>query len=353
VAFCHRERDLVGVAHGGDFVFAGLGEDLDFAERVLKEHYELKVRGRLGSGEKDRREIDILGRRVRWREWGLTWEGDDRHQKLVMEHFGSDETSKVLMKNGYKEDETKEEKEPQKHDLQECKAYRMLAARMNFMSQDNPAIQFAAKEVCRRMANPTAEDFVKAKRLARFIAGVVTVEWEYSWQEEQEARTLRVFVDSDWAGCLKTRRSTNGGLAVLGRHPVRTWSTTQPVVATSSAEAELYSMAEGACRGLGFKTMLSEMSVEVELAISTNSSAAKAFASTRGLGRVRHLEVKDLWLQALVRDGRVSLAKMRGDRNPADVLTKYLDRATVQAVLALGGFRVVPAGVCDRAEGER
>jgi hypothetical protein len=68
---------------------------------------------------------------------------------------------------------------------------------------------------------------------------------------------------------------------------------------------------------------------------------------------VRHLEVKDLWLQALVRDGRVSLAKMRGDRNPADVLTKYLDRATVQAVLALGGFRVVPAGVCDRAEGER
>ncbi len=164
VAFCHQQRDLAGVVHGDDLVLAGLGEDLDFVDRVLKEHYELKVRGRLGSGEKDRREIDILGREIRWHEWGLAWEGDDRHRKLVMEHLGLDETSKVLMKNGCKEDETKEEKEPQKLDPQECKAYRMLAARMNFMSQDNPAIQLAAKEVCRKMANPTAEDYMKAKR---------------------------------------------------------------------------------------------------------------------------------------------------------------------------------------------
>ena len=66
---------------------------------------------------------------------------------------------------------------------------------------------------------------------------------------------------------------------------------------------------------------------------------------------MRHIEVKDLWLQALVRDGRVSLTKVQGNTNPADPLTKYLDRATVQAVLALGGFRVVPAGVHDRVEG--
>ncbi len=213
---------------------------------------------------------------------------------MVMEQFGLDEYSKILMKNGYKEDESKGEKEQHQLDPQECRAYRMLAARMNFMAQDNPAIQFAAKEVCRKMSNPTAEDFMETKRLARFITGVMAVECECPWQEEREAQTLRIYVDSDSAGCRKTRRSTSGGLAMLGRHPVKTWSATQSVVATSSAEAELYSMAEGASRGLGFQTMLQELGVEAELAVSTDSSAAKAFASTRGLGRMRHVEVKDL-----------------------------------------------------------
>ena len=111
-------------------------------------------------------------------------------------------------------------------------------------------------------------------------------------------------------------------------------------------------MTESASRGLAFKTILEEMGVGADVpTILTDSAAAKAFASTRGLGRMRHLEGKDLWMQSLVRDGRLRLNKVRGDRNPADVLTKYLDRATLIAVSALGGFRVVPAECRVRAEG--
>eukprot|EP00974_Lingulodinium_polyedra_P121539 11179382-Lingulodinium_polyedra.AAC.1 len=241
--------------------------------------------------------------------------------------------------------------ESQELDREEIKAYRKLAARLNFMAQDNPVIQYAAKEACRGMAKPTSGDFARVKKLVRFIVGIVTVEWEYPWQEEWEALNLKVFTDSDWAGCLKTRRSTSGGLAMVGRHPVKTWSATQSVVATSSAEAELYSAAEGASRGLGVQTMLREMGVNAVLLVSTDSSSAKAFASTRGLGRMRHLEVKDLWLQGLVKNGRVKLQKVRGDLNPADVMTKYLDRVSCAKLLALGGMRVVTAGVSDRAEG--
>ena len=58
-------------------------------------------------------------------------------------------------------------------------------------------------------------------------------------------------VDSDWAGCEQTRRSTSGGWIIVGQHPLQTWSSTQSVVATSSAEAELYGMNEGASRVSG------------------------------------------------------------------------------------------------------
>ena len=231
----------------------------------------------------------------------------------------------------------------------------MLAARMNYMAQDNPAIQYAAKEVCRKMARPKIKDFSELKKLARFILGVKVVKWDFPWQSEIEAMDMKVYADSDWAGCLDTRRSTSGGVLMLGRHPLRTWSSTQATVATSSAEAELYAMAEGASRGLGFQSTLQEITDDVSLRVLrvwTDSAAAKAFASTRGLGRMRHVQVKDLWIQSLVKTGRISLGKVRGDLNVADALTKYHDGARCKAILALSGLRVVPAesGVA-RAEG--
>ena len=139
VAFCHSERDLVGIVHGDDFVFVGVDRDLDFVLRVLKENFELKDRGRLGSGDHDNREVDMLGRKIRWHKWGLTWEGDERHRKMVIDFFGMGENSKRLMKNGYKEDEVKDVKESHELGAEECKSYRMLSARLNFMTQDNPA----------------------------------------------------------------------------------------------------------------------------------------------------------------------------------------------------------------------
>ena len=108
---------------------------------------------------------------------------------------------------------------------------------------------------------------------------------------------MQVFSDSDWAGCLRTRRSTSGGLVMVGWHPLRTWPSTQKVVATSSAE--LYSAAEGASRGLGWPSMLREMEVDASVEVSTDSWSATAFASTRGLGRMRHLEVKDFYSASL------------------------------------------------------
>ena len=75
--------------------------------------------------------------------------------------------------------------------------FRMLAARLNYMAQDSPAIQFAAKEVCRCMTKPACEDFVKIKRLVRFIVGLPEVTWEYRWQDEEESMRISVFADSD------------------------------------------------------------------------------------------------------------------------------------------------------------
>ena len=41
------------MVHGDDFTFTGYDEDLDFIEGIMKDEYEIKVRGRLGAGKNE------------------------------------------------------------------------------------------------------------------------------------------------------------------------------------------------------------------------------------------------------------------------------------------------------------
>ena len=78
---------------------------------------------------------------------------------------------------------------------------------------------------------------------------------------------MKVFTDSDWAGCLRTRRSTSGGLTMVVWHPLRRLSSAQSATATSSAVAELHSAAEGLSRGLGLQSVLRGMGVSARIGI--------------------------------------------------------------------------------------
>ena len=46
----------------------------------------------------------MLGRIIEYTDAGITWSGDPRHQKLLEDYFGMDDTTKVLNENGYDED---------------------------------------------------------------------------------------------------------------------------------------------------------------------------------------------------------------------------------------------------------
>ena len=228
VAFVHEARDLMGVVHGDDFVFVGLDEDLDFVLKILGSRYEIKNRGRLGRGSKDVQTIDMLGRTIKITKEGISWEGDPRHHDILVKYFGMNNSTKVLNKNGYGDVCPRAPEEIVELTVSEAKTYRMPAARLNYVAQDNPLLQYPAKEVCRCMARPSVTDFGKVKRLVRFLKGVGPVKFNYENQEESEAKHIMVYVDSDWTGCQRTRRSTTGGVMKVGRHVVRTWSATQP-----------------------------------------------------------------------------------------------------------------------------
>ena len=109
---------------------------------------------------------------------------------------------------------------------------------------------------------------------------------------------------------------------MISQHAVKTWSVTQDIIALSSGEAEYYGMVRGAAQGLGALTLLKDMGVSMRLTIKTDASVAKSIASRRGIGRVRHIEVNQLWLQERVSNGQIEIEKVDGKINRADLITK-------------------------------
>jgi hypothetical protein len=87
-----------------------------------------------------------------------------------------------------------------------------------------------------------------------------------------------------------------------------------------------------------------EPTLEV-IKVFTDSSVAKSFVATRGLGKMRHLEVKLLWLQECVQRGRLKVGKVKGTNNVADILTKYLSVSELALVSR-------PHGICCKYEAD-
>ncbi len=131
---------------------------------------------------------------------------------------------------------------------------------------------------------------------------------------------------------------------MLGRHCLKSWSSTQPSISLSSGEAEFYGLVKASGVGLGFQALLADLGCQLPCRVWTDSSAAMGVVGRQGLGKLRHLDTHSLWVQQAARSGRIVVKKVRGDDNPADLFTKHLaSKERVDALVRLLG--------CDFGEG--
>ena len=120
---------------------------------------------------------------------------------------------------------------------------------------------------------------------------------------------------------------------------VSAWSRTQPVVALSTAEAELIAMTMAVQEGQFLQHLLAELNMETKIHVYSDSSAARAIVARRGCGRMKHLQVRDLWLQDQLRDGRIQVRCVDTDVNPADMFTKAFAKPRHERLAAMLGIR--------------
>ena len=102
------------------------------------------------------------------------------------------------------------------------------------------------------------------------------------------------------------RKSTSGGFHALNSCPLFNSSRTQKIISLSSCEAELHAIVSSASDGIYIRALLEfALGTKVDHYTFTDSSSARQLVTKRGVGKVRHVDGKLLWIseQERLQDG--------------------------------------------------
>ncbi|CAE8602804.1 unnamed protein product [Polarella glacialis] len=203
-----------------------------------------------------------------------------------------------------------------------------------------PDLQYVSKELARSLCSPTTRDWARLKKTARYLQTTRELVLELKVDSTMPPSIL-VWCDASFASDEQCK-STSGNLVFLQGLLLQSSSKTQAVTAKSSAEAELLGVNSGVSEGLFVQSLLLDILDEiVPLEALTDSTACLGITGRLGLGRLKHVEVKHLWIQEAVRTRSVSVSKVDTQENLADLLTKPLPPAKVEYLRAGVGMKKV------------
>jgi hypothetical protein len=319
------------IVHVDDFLCSGTEEDCMWLYDSLHKKYDLKsALLRPGSTEEGR----YLNRRIRWVGNEIEIEGDDKHTKVLLDEWGMSQCKGVdtpISKGVIEEINTGE----QLNEAEARKARRAIA-RINFMAQDRADLAVVSRVLSQGMATPHAGICGGIKRVIRYLKQNPRCILRISIDR---CRNIEAWTDSDWADDVVSRRSCSGGFVMWLGVVLAFWSKLQSNVALSSGEAELNAAVKAMSETIGVYNLVKELlGVECPITLCTDASACKGIVLRQGSGRIKHLDVKTLWVQGAVESFGVKVSKISREINPADIMTHGVSRAELARHLEAVGY---------------
>ena len=345
----HKTRAVCISIHVDDELLAGQREDSLWLVEELEKVFRVEKEGpypltRIGNGE----ELRYLKRKYVFVGEGIVVQPNEKYIKKLLELYDLGRLkSKATPEHVdlVKEDKSKE------LGPEETKRFRSGLGSVLYLAQDRIDIQYASKCLASSMSKPTQQALKCLKHLILYLSGTANrstllpystkgkrLITKLNGQEDNdeippdESHVVEAYSDSDW-GSLKTpekarRKSTSSGIIVLNGIQVLSFSRTQKATASSSCEAELYALS-GTCSeailiGRLFEFLTGE---NVRTEIRCDSSSARQWSQRRGIGRLKHVDVRLCQLQDWVRENTISIGTVKTVLNVADLNTKKLTYA--------------------------
>ena len=181
-------------------------------------------------------------------------------------------------------------------------------------------------QLSRYNRNPGDTHVQGQKQILRYLKGTHDRGIHFT---EPECKTndkvdIIAFVDSDWAGCPDTRRSTIGFVVHLCGGPVAWKSDLKKTLALSSCEAEFMGLTDVAREVIWLCRFLDEIGVEYNIPkiYCDSASAIKWAEDPVQHQRNKHVELKYYYIRDAVAQNLVEVWKINTIHNVSDIMTK-------------------------------
>ena len=136
---------------------------------------------------------------------------------------------------------------------------------------------------------------------------------------------LTGYVDAAHATDLKTRRSVSRSAVVLANAAISYKTKLQPVIATSSTEAEFIAAVAIAKDVKHLRSILVELGIPITMPtkiLMDNEAAINMINDQRPTQRARHIDIQHFAIQEWRAAGEIDMGHIPGIINPADASTK-------------------------------
>ncbi|CAE7271152.1 unnamed protein product, partial [Symbiodinium sp. CCMP2592] len=227
--------------------------------------------------------------------------------------------------------------------------YRSCIGILMYISADTADMQHSIRMLSQHLACPTEACMKALKHLVRyakstsgFCLGLERTHAGHGTRVQCDtgADVLELYTDSDWASDHTTRRSVSAGALYLNGNAIYTASRTQRVVAMSSCESELNALVSFAVDLMYVKEALRFIvGVIPESHAFSDSSSARAVVNKQGLSKLKHVEIRLLWVQQALKDGAFKLHPVGTLDNSSDLMTKVLKRERMLYLMYLLNIR--------------
>ena len=207
--------------------------------------------------------------------------------------------------------------------------YRVIVGSLLYLScWTRPDISFAVSELSRFVADPGDIHMKAAKRVLRYLKGTRDLGLRFTRPERDKLNQLWGYVDSDWAGCPDSRKSTTGYVLLFNGAVISWKSKRQNVVALSSAEAEFMAASSLVQEVIYIRRLLDRLGFPqndpTPIGEDNRTCIAWGEGAVGGSDRAKHIDLRRHFVHDAVKAGILTLHAVSSSDNIADLLTKPL-----------------------------
>ena len=177
-------------------------------------------------------------------------------------------------------------------------SYRSAVGALLYLSTGmRPDISYAVGVASRTLENPSPDDFVRVKRIFRYLQGTANNRLVY--KPGYKEGVIECYSDADHGGDQSTGRSTTGVVCLHAGGAISWQSQRQASVAISTTEAEIVAASEAAREIVWLKRLLAAMTVinkMPELQVD-NEAAVKLAQNPEFHRRTKHIRLRHFYVR--------------------------------------------------------